>query len=47
MVLLSAKKVANGVKLPPVDLAESVGKPGTMLIVAEAPPTTNGSGLTE
>jgi hypothetical protein len=41
-----AKKTAKGVKLPPVALAESVGKPGTTLIVVEAAPPTVGRELT-
>ena len=38
-----AKNTAKGVKLPPVALAESVGKPGTTLIVAAAAFATVGS----
>ncbi len=43
IVVALAKKTANGVKLPPVALAESVGKPGTTLMVAAAAPATVGS----
>ena len=38
-----AKNSAKGVKLPPVALAESVGKPGTTVIAAAAALATVGS----
>ena len=43
---VSAKKTAKGVKFPPVALAESVGKPGTMVIVCDAALATVGSDAT-
>jgi hypothetical protein len=43
MVVAFAKKTAKGVKSPPVDFAESVGNPGTMLIVVAAALATVGS----
>ena len=40
IVVAFPKKTAKGVKLPPVVLAGSVGKPGTTLMVAKAAPAT-------
>jgi hypothetical protein len=43
IVVAFAKNTAKGVKSAPVTLAESLGKPGTILIVVEAAFTKVGS----